>query len=341
MTKNVAVIGCAIRGIAVDRGCSLEEVIFEVAQEAVLDAGIAFSSVDSVVLNATDQVDGRIISAMVTAGAAGAVGRDMMMIASASEHAFAFAHLQLLAGHATRILVMSWGKPSESIAPEHAELISAEPFVLRPIGMNDTVAAALQASRLVNAHEGVSGGPIAVQDMVAWPLRRSELPGDADIVAAVVLAEEASLPVTANSPVWVRGLGWAMDRYEMGDRNIEDLSPMRLAWNAAKAQAGMSHVDAGVVEVHAPSTVAIDAILRLLDIRPDDRDGERPGSITDSAVGWTKAAAGLASIVRAVRRLNGPNADLPRGPLATAVAASTHGFASQGATVTILSIDKE
>jgi hypothetical protein len=337
--KNIAVIGSAYDRIEAPGQRSLEEAIFAVARGAIADSQVDLSSVDSVVLSGTDQVDGRVISAMVTAGAAGAVGRDMTMIASASEHAVAFGYLQLRAGHARTVLVLSWGKPSEGDAPEHAELVSAEPFILRPIGMNDTVAAALQASRLL---EGRPGGNVflAAEGVVAWPLRREDLPTGGDLVAGLVLAEEGSIPPGA-TVAWIRGLGWAMDRYEMGDRDIEGFEALRAASERAATQAALGDALPDVAEIRAPSSIARDAALAVLGLRIEGpgRTVVNPGAGGER--GFVKSAAGLSCVAAAAAQLRGTAGAHQLAAPKIAMAASTHGFASQGASVMILSADKE
>src|SRR5690606_35595100 len=126
----------------------LEEMVFAASTEVLARAKVTRDEVGSIVISANDQTDGRVISCMVGAGPAGGVHHDVMMIAASGEHALIYAYLRLLAGEGSTVLVVGWAKPSESVHPDHAELVSAEPYVLRNIGMNQTIAAALQASRL-------------------------------------------------------------------------------------------------------------------------------------------------------------------------------------------------
>src|ERR1700735_4934309 len=70
-----------VRGSAVHRSwagasMSLPEVIFSTVRRALDDAAVDVSDVDSVVLGAHDLTDGRSLSSMVTAPAAGAYGHD-------------------------------------------------------------------------------------------------------------------------------------------------------------------------------------------------------------------------------------------------------------------------
>jgi len=184
---SVAIVGLDVGRPATVVERSLEEMTFATAQATVADAGLTFSDIDSVVISATDQVDGRVISCMVGSGPAAGVGRDLTMIASASEHALLYAYMRLLAGQGRTALVLAWGKPSESVAPAHAELVAAEPFVLRPHGMNDTLAAALHAS-------AVGAPPQARDGFVSWPLTHADIRPAGDAVCGLVLAVADAVP---------------------------------------------------------------------------------------------------------------------------------------------------
>jgi len=72
VTDRVAVVGVSQVGYAraiPDR--TLEELIFEAATGALADARLGWGELDAVVIGASDLVDGRVISSMVTAGPAG------------------------------------------------------------------------------------------------------------------------------------------------------------------------------------------------------------------------------------------------------------------------------
>ncbi len=88
--------------------------IFEAATAALADAGVERSELDGIVIAASDQVDGRAISSMLTSGPAGAYLSDEINAASSPGHAFALACMQIMSGSHRRLLVSSWGKASES-----------------------------------------------------------------------------------------------------------------------------------------------------------------------------------------------------------------------------------
>ena len=123
---------------------TLEELIFEAASSVLADAGLAWREVDGVVIAASDLVDGRVISSMVTAPPAGGYMKDLLAVASSAEHAFVLAYLRLAAGLGDTALVAGWSKCSEAPIPQ-VERLSLDPFYRRHVGMDGLVAAALQA----------------------------------------------------------------------------------------------------------------------------------------------------------------------------------------------------
>ena len=180
MSEDLNVVVTAGHHFAAERvnDRSLEELIFASTSAAIAKAGLTPAQIDSVVISGNDQTDGRIISCMVTTGAVAGVGKNVTTVASGPEHAFAYAVMRLLAGQGSNVLGVGWSKPSESVHPEHAELVSADPFYVRPIGMNRQIAAALQAS--VDA-----GPPDAGTDYLAWPLVADPRGAHADGVCAL------------------------------------------------------------------------------------------------------------------------------------------------------------
>ena len=310
---------------------SLEELIFEAVTTAITKAGLTPQTVDAIVISGNDQTDGRIISCMVTAGPAGGVGKNVTTIASAPEHAFAYGYLRLLAGQGTNTVVVGWSKPSESVHPEHAELVSADPFMVRPIGMNRLIAAALQASVLAPTDSTPSGGG-AGDRMVAWPLTEADCQSHADGVCAIVLqTSDAAGTGTRGAGAWIRGVGWAMDRYDIGDRDDREAGGLEAATDLALKQAGK---DFGPIDTLDAFTVGAPNERRLIE-RVTERLGDA-NTVSYPSMGQTNPdfAAGLFTIWRAAQRVISPTRP---GESARAAAVSTLGFAAQGSTVVLLS----
>ncbi|MDX6631286.1 MAG: hypothetical protein QOH00_3532 [Gaiellales bacterium] len=342
---------------------SLEEMIFEATRGALADAGLTIDDIDGIVLATSDQVQGRVIESMVTNGAAGGVGKDVTTLASAGEHSLVYAYLRLLAGQGQRLLVVTWGKPSESVDPSHAALVEADPFFLRPLGMRATVAAGLQGSRYVTRHGldrdairavraarakagSAAGAPAAdtADDgaMVAWPLTTSDLPVAVDVAAALVLVTEDAV-TEQQSPAWVIGVGWSTDGYDLADRDISQFNALAAATERATRD-GISVRRADVVEVQELSTIAGFAACEALGL-------SEPGEGAKAAVGAQPAvnpsggnlvanpsnASGFLRFLNAAQQARGQAGavQVTTGRPITAVGAAMHGFAGQGAAVVI------
>ena len=308
---------------------SLEELIFETVTAAVTKAGLTVDDVDAIVLSGNDQTDGRIISCMVTTGAAGGVGKNVTTVASAPEHAFAYGYLRLLAGQGANVVVVGWSKPSESIFPEHAELVSADPFFVRPIGMNRVIASALHASALLQQDSAPPPAPDSDTTYLAWPLTAADYQGHADGVCAIVMKLRG--PADPPTGAWVRGVGWAMDRYDLGDRDDLGAGGLDVAMRHASKQAGASLGPIDTLDafaVGAPNE-------RALAARATAQLGDNATRVFPSCDELNPDfAAGLFAIWRAAERVLQSEA---AGEPHVAAAVCTLGFAAQGSTVVLLS----
>jgi hypothetical protein len=310
---RVALVAARTAGATRVDDRSLEELTFEASAGVLADAGLTAASVGSVVLYGQDQMNGRVISCMVAAGPAGGVDRDVTMIASSGEHALIYAYLRLLAGQGDSVLVVAWGKPSEGVHPDHAELMHAEPYLLRRLGMNNAVAAGLQASRLGHRPDPGAG------TLTAWPLTAAELPSDHDTVHAAVLRREGTFD-RGSEAAWVRGAGWAMDVYDLGGRDLADLASLDAVRAQLDRQGAPTPSTWGRVEIAAPSEPLVGTIAARLGVPAGC--AVNPDAST-STLESSSLTAGFARMVAAAQAVQD----------GTAVTAGVgmQGFAGQGA----------
>jgi acetyl-CoA C-acetyltransferase len=338
---------------------SLEEMIFAATSGALTDAGLTIEDIDAVVLSVSDQASGRVIESMVTTGASGGVDRDVTTLASSSEHALCYANLRILAGQSQRVLVVAWGKESEGLDPGHADLLKAEPFLLRPLGMRSFVAAGLQASQYssrftiddtavselrssrARASERAHSLPDGYFDretstrLVSWPLAEGDLPHTCDMASAVVLVHPDA--ITADqSPAWVTGLGWATDGYEIADRDLCALESLRIA--AAMALRGRRIEDFDVVEMTEISTVGSFITAEALGLESAGHGAQlvsRTQPVCNPSGGNLfvnpGSAEGFIRLVQAAQQVRGKAGAAQVQPIPqTSVGIASHGFAAQG-----------
>jgi hypothetical protein len=315
---RVAVLSLHGDVVAREEHRSLEEMIFAATRGALAAAGLDRTDLDGVVLSGNDQVDGRVISCMPSAGPAGGVDLDVTMIASSGEHALVYGYLRLLAGQGDNVLVVGWAKPSESVHPDFAELVSAEPYLLRAIGMNDTIAAALQASTW---EDGAGPEPGST---VSWPLAADDLPARGDAVYAAVLAVEGAFE-PGREVAWVRGAGWSTDRYELGARNLAEQTALTRATAHLPASGAPGVERWGAVEIAAPSEPAVRAARATLGLTATVPVNASGGLAQRAA---SAHVAGLARLFAAAETVGGGGPDVVAG-------IGMNGFAGQGATVMV------
>lgn len=257
---------------------TLEELIFEAATGALADAHLAWGELDAVVIGASDLVDGRVISSMVTAPAAGGYMKDLLAVASSAEHAFVLAYLRLAAGLGDTALVAGWSKCSEAPIPQ-VEQLSLDPFYRRHVGMDGLVAAALQAgvyrdryrvpeeaaARVVvknrasgvrNPHaerrHTVTAHEVLASPMVAWPLKALETPPLSDGACALVLARGERAAALRRPAARVRGVGWASETYWREPEDLVNSRALAAATERAYRMAGITapRREIGVAEVY-------------------------------------------------------------------------------------------
>src|SRR5690348_9210128 len=122
-----AVVGCAIRPMITGRDRSLEEIIYDISQAALADAGLSIEDIDGIVVGSNDQFDGRAISVMMASGPAGGVDRDIISTPSASEHAFVLGALRVASDQFNTQLVVAWS-PTEASSMLEAQRLGADPY---------------------------------------------------------------------------------------------------------------------------------------------------------------------------------------------------------------------
>lgn len=277
--ERVAIIGAAqTRQGPGSRGTSLNELIYEATSKALEDAGISRGQIDSVVLAAHDLIDGRGITNMTTATAAGAHTRDEIRVSEDGLFAAALANARLASGHYRVSLVVAWTKIEtdlDAITP-----LNFDPFYQRPVGLNEKTALALQASRYAdryqvsaqaidnvilrnrqngsknqNAHlqTAVTKAELGASAHIAYPLRSIDFAPYSEGACAVVMASSDAANIGRNKPVWIVGSGRATDSYYLGTRELSEMPALRSASQRAYGQAGIKDPirELDVIEIHA------------------------------------------------------------------------------------------
>lgn len=336
-----------IHGVSVDRSWrdgsrSLSDLIFATVSVALADAGLTAADADSVVLGAHDLVDGRGLTSMVTAPAAGAYLKDEVRLSEDGLHAMIQAIARVRSGHSKVSVVAAWARLSEG-QPDGIANAMFDPFFTRPLGMTEVAVSALRASAALRrypeyaefrsaagAHRRAADDDPDRSPSLMLPLRPRELPWWADVAAAAVISCEPG-------PVELTGVGMGSEPFELGDRDLLGFPALRAASAGALKMADTEIGDIDVLELDgltlfddALAAEAVGAVGRGSGMRflATDNLINRDGG---SAAGYGAPAMGLVRLSQAYAQLRNGSA----GRAALVSGSSTVAAQTQAALVAV------
>jgi len=255
--------------------------VYQVSKEALTQADLPLERLDTIVTCSSDYWQGMGCSNVFYYEAAASYLKDSPKTEGDSANAFAYACMRILSGIHRTALVVAVTKGSE--APSIATLtnLACDPFYLRPVGIEETAAAALQARLSLERYDGgqemlaqvarrnlrnaiynpyahrrgdfslaeIMGSPI-----VADPLRALHCAPSSDGACAILLADEETARQLHPDPVWVLGFGWAAEGYDLGERDFLATTALKQAAQEAYSRAGIQdpRQEIDVVELVAP-----------------------------------------------------------------------------------------
>lgn len=332
----------------------LEEMAWRTARAALDDAGIERRRIDHVTLAASDEIDARGISSMLLAAPSGAYLKDEMRVTDSGLTALHLGAMRAGSGDLELGLVVSWSQ--SSVGPlEDIARMRAEPFYLRPIGINFAIADALFANasmqtrgtteqaaaervclRLAAAANNpravkralATSAEIAATPRLAHPLRSGHRAPVTDGAVAMVLA----------SGDWVRahpghrplariaGAAWQVDRYQLDAERLSGLKVFEGALRDVLARAGIGSVDElDLIELEAQSAwvdLALTEAMKAASRVP----------VSPSGGAWAQNpyfCAGLVNAAEAVLQVSGRAGAHQVAGARRALAHGTSGFAQQ------------
>ena len=352
---DVYVMGVSIHPAATVIGDTrLEEMAYCTARAALDDAGIERRQIDHVTLAGSDEIDARGISSMLLAAPSGAYLKDEMRVTDSGLTGLHLGAMRVASGHLQLGLVVSWNQ--SSVSPlEDIGRMRAEPFFLRPVGLNFAIADGLFASALAERHgiteravaervllrlAAAAKNPRAVRravpeldaitgsPLVAHPLRSAHRAPVTDGAVAMVLASGDWLRAHPQSRPLARiaGAEWAVDRYQLDADRLAGLDVFRATLAGVLARAGLDSVDAlDLVEFEAQSAWADVALV----------DAMKAGShvaVNPSGGAWAQNpyfCTGLVHAAEAVLQVAGRAGGHQVAGARRALAHGTSGFAQQ------------
>jgi acetyl-CoA C-acetyltransferase len=336
-----------------DRTRNLSELIFTTVRKAIDDAGRGMEGIDSVVLGAHDLVDGRSLSSMVTAPAAGAYLRDEIRYSDDGAAAFAAAVTRIESGESKRTIVAAWARASEHDVDAVSRVLF-DPFFGRPLGLEELDVSGMRAQAWIREGGDRSTHPQAVQKRKAamnanprslksggrrssprYPLAADDLPVWADVVAAVIISADPSR-------VRLAGLGQSSEPYWIGDRRLAEMSALRTAASRALDEAQLIPSQLDLLEVDGLSL--FDEALGMEAIGVAPKGGGLTALARDprcnpsggGSGGYCAPAMGLARIVEASLQLQSRAGPIQLTNVRRAMATGSSVVAGQTQTAVIL-----
>ena len=269
---DVYVMGVAIHPAArkID-DLRLEEMAYATARAALDDAGVQRRQIDHVTLAGSDEIDARGISSMLLAAPSGAYLKDEMRVTDSGLTGLHLGAMRAASGDLQLGLVVSWSQ--SSVGPlEDIGRMRAEPFYLRPIGLNFAIADALFANSMAQSR-GVTEGAVAERigvrlaaadknpravhraassiaginatKLLAHPLREGHRAPITDGAVAMVLASGDWVRAHPDKRPLARiaASAWRVDRYQLDAERLSAMKIFDATLQEVLSRAGLSSVD--------------------------------------------------------------------------------------------------
>jgi acetyl-CoA acetyltransferase len=333
----------------------LEELAFDTVRAALERAGVDRREIDAVTLAASDEMDGRSITSMLMAAPSGAYLKDEIRVTDSGMTGLVLGALRVATGRFRLGLVVSWNQTSV-IDVEGLMRMRAEPFYLRPVGLNATIAEGLAAGavqqrlgvtdaevsqRVAQRQAQAAANPrglrrqattpeaIAASAPTAWPLRAAQQAPASDGCVAFVLASPGWMASRGGRRPLARlkGLAWGVDRYALDDERLGSLALFERKFDEVLERAGRCPGDAvDLVELEAQTGWDDIALARRLEQRGVRRVSPSGGVWAQNPLFCT----GLVNAAEAVLQLDGSAGAVQVPDARFAVAHGSHGFAQQG-----------
>ena len=265
MAKRVGIVELAMTPGSESKDNFLDQV-FKVAKEVLDKAGIKREEVGTVISAASDVFHSGISCANAYYWDAGAAFlKNGSRQDGESLFAFAYAAMRIMSGNYETALVLGVCKGSENPDTDMITHFYTDPFYQRQVGLNETIAAALQKREYMNrcgisqeqcakvvvknlknalrnpyAHlkKNVSVDNVLDSEIVMDPLHAMEIGPKSEGIIAILLAGEDKAKQLTDKPVWLKGYSSSIDHFYLGDRDLLD-GQLKQAAQRAYAMAGI------------------------------------------------------------------------------------------------------
>lgn len=267
------------------------DLIYAAVSDVLRGSGLRIQDVDVVIDCGSDVLDGRSISNCGFLGAMGAHHKEEARVEEDGLFGAIYGTSKIAGGSASVALIIAYSKPSESSVSAYYSSLT-EPFYQRALGLDHLGASGLIANQylsvtganeeslvriaaeawrnagdnqLVETGSVPTSADIANSPLVADPLHQLQISRPVDGAVALLLATERVARQATEHPVWITGMGSAMDSHFVADRKPGDFEACRAAGDMAKKRAGISDMGGfGLAEVSASSSASEALVVEAL-----------------------------------------------------------------------------
>jgi acetyl-CoA C-acetyltransferase len=267
------------------------DLISEAVNAALKGSGLRIEDVDFIIDSGSDILDGRSISNCGFLGAMGAHQKEESRVEEDGLWSALYGATKIGAGSAEVGLLIGYSKPSEGDVSAFY-WSQVEPFYQRPVGFGHEAASGLQAQSYLAEHglsdeifadvvvqdwakaaanpwvetgEAPAAEEIRASEVVAAPLRELEFSRKVDGAVAVVITSQRVAERVSPNPVWITGIGTAMDQHAFARRERASLPAAKVAAEGAYKRAGITDpTKLSIAEVSASSAATQLMVLEAL-----------------------------------------------------------------------------
>ncbi|HQP30982.1 MAG TPA: thiolase family protein [Deltaproteobacteria bacterium] len=249
---------------------SQKELAHETVSEVLEAGGLTLDSktppIDQSVIVCDEFWEAQTLSEVKYGDVTGAHMRDGTRCTQDGATAVHYATNAILSGHLEVILIMAICKESRIRSRNIITNYGYDPFICKPLGMDDTISAALQARIYMDKYgitredcakvvvknranaaanpyaqlrQPVSEKEVLGSAMLASPISALDMYPVSDGACALIMANEEWTRRLTDKPVWVTGVGVCRDTYNLGTRDLSGCAALEAAAQAAYAMAGI------------------------------------------------------------------------------------------------------
>lgn len=258
---------------------SHKELLFYSTRKALDDAGLERKDIGGAITSSYDFLEGRSLSNQYTLDSIGGVMKpcDLRLGEDGIYSLFA-GYMEVMADPSKFVVVASVQKASErdSEGLGYQKLIAAsmEPVFSRPVcnsipnllglepvlaamearafmersGLKEEQLARVAVKNFKNANSGREKSAINLEavlesELLSWPIRQLTRAREADAACTLILASEKKVRSMAQTPVFVRGIGWCSDQSHLAFRQQGLARETKWAAHQAYKMAGIQRPD--------------------------------------------------------------------------------------------------